>query len=81
MPLSNAATLVCERPCEFAYRNGLFYIGDPALGFDRSMSADTFFQTIANAVECSRLHRPWDRPSAEIIDFAAHQAATGRSSK
>jgi hypothetical protein len=83
MPLSAAATTVLpsSQPCVFEYRDQLFYIVDPALGFARAMSAETFFQTIANAVECSRQHRPWERPTAEIISFADHAAASGRPSK
>jgi hypothetical protein len=73
--------LPCEEPIEFEYRGGMFYLSDPALGFSRAMRPSVFFATIAKAVECSRDHRPWDRPSAEIIDFAAHAAASGKPSK
>lgn len=72
--------LACNEPCVFEYRGGVFEVFDPALGFPRAMSVDAFFQTIANAVECARQHRPWDRPSADVISLADH-AATGRSSK
>lgn len=76
------AMLPSEQPCTFEYRDRCFYISDPALGFVRTMSAETFFQSIANAVECSRKHRPWEKPTAEIISFADHHAATsGKPSK
>lgn len=79
------AVLQCEQPLTFEYRDAekTFYICDPALGFLRSMPAEPFFATIVNAVECSRAHRPWVRPTAEVIDFADHQAASvsGRSPK
>lgn len=79
---SAGAVLRCDQPIECEYRGGLFYISDPALGFVRTMEADAFFQTIANAVECSRGHRPWEeRPTAKIISFADHAATSGRPSK
>jgi hypothetical protein len=77
MPTSNVAAVVCEQPLEYEYREGLFYITDPTLGVRKVMRPRVFFQSIAAAAECSRQHRPWER-SAEIIDFAAHQAATSK---
>lgn len=77
------AVLPCEQPLTFEYRDAekRFYIYDPTLGFVRSMSPEHFFQNIANAVECSRSHRPWK--TAEVINLADHQAASvsGRPSK
>jgi hypothetical protein len=79
---AGAPVLRCERPIEYEYRGGTFYINDPALGFVRTMEAESFFQSIANAVECSRGHRPWEeRPTAKIISFADHAATSGRPSK
>lgn len=77
-----AVALSSKQPCSFLYKDRMFYITDPALGFERSMDPETFFQSIVNAVECAREYRPWDRPTAEIITFPRHQAATsGRPSK
>jgi hypothetical protein len=79
---SAGAVLRCDQPIEYEYRGGIFYISDPTLGFVRSMDPESFFQSIANAVECSRGHRPWEeRPSAEIINLADHAATSGRPSK
>jgi hypothetical protein len=77
MPFNAVQTveLPCEKPITFEYRGGKFHITDPALGFARCMGPETFFQSIANAVECSRGHRPWDQPSAEIVSLADHAAA------
>jgi hypothetical protein len=76
--------LRAEQPITFEYdpREQIFLVNVPALGFPLAIPAPTFFENIVAAVECSRSHRPWDRPTAEIIDFARHQAATsGRPSK
>lgn len=73
------AAQVCEQALVFDYRGGLFYVTDPTLGITQAMRPTEFFSTIAAAVECSRQHRPWAKPSAEIIDL--HHAATGKSSK
>lgn len=76
-----AAALPSRQPCSFEYRDRMFYITDPALGFERAMDAETFFETVVNAVECARAHRPWDKPTAEIIDFRQHHAASSRGSQ
>lgn len=77
-----AAELRTSQPIEFEYRDGLFHLNDPSLGFLRSMPPAQFFASIVNAVECARKHRPWEKPTAEIICFASHQAAaSGRPSK
>jgi hypothetical protein len=81
---AKAAELRSEQPALFEYREReqVFHVTVPSLGFPLVIPAATFFENIVNAVDCSRQHRPWDRPSAEIIDFAAHQAAiSGRPSK
>lgn len=71
--------IICEQPVEFVYRDGLFYCTGP-LG-TKAMRPSVYFATIAAAVECSREHRPWARPVAEVVSLADHQAATGKSSK
>lgn len=81
MQLAARRTLVSEVACIFEFRDGLFYIADMSLDVTRAMRPDAFFQTIANAVECSRQYRPWEKPSAEIINLADHAAASGNSGK
>jgi hypothetical protein len=81
---SNAAkqpAVVCEAPLVFEYRAPIFYVFNPNTGARQAYTAEIFFATIAAAVECSRLHRPWDRPPAEVISMAEHQATNGKSSK
>lgn len=84
LPTKVAAALRSDQPSTFEYRDKerLFYVTHPALGFPLEIPAETFFENVASAVECARQYRPWRRPSAEIIDFRAHQAAaSGNSGK
>lgn len=84
MPLGGLAkaALDCVGPVTFDYDGDWFYISDPALGFVRRQTPADFFKSVANAVECSRKHRPWDRPVAEIINLADHAASvSGKPSK
>jgi len=78
MPMcSIAGPVISEHGCEFEFDHkvGLFYISDPAIGVRRAMFPKTFFATIARAVECSRQCRPWERRTAEIIEFPGESAA------
>jgi hypothetical protein len=72
MGQSNAATLVCEQPCEFAYRDGVFIVTDPSLGFDRAIPVATFlrnFENSAIAINAYLASESVPASSAKIIPF------------
>lgn len=71
--------ITSEDGCFFELRDNMFLAHDPASGITRAMRPLVFMETIARAVECARQFKP--RRKCEIIDFGAHHAATGRSSK
>lgn len=47
----SAAELRSERPSKFEYRDNVFYVDDPALGFVRSMPIETFLQNFEGAAK------------------------------
>ena len=66
------ATLVCELPSEFVYRGGRFYVMDPALGFARAMSTETFlrnFESAAKALLAYHSSEGSPDAGAQIIPF------------
>jgi len=73
--------VLSERGCSFEYDEGrgLFYIVDESIGVRRAMFPSTFFATIARAVECARLHRPWR--GAKVIAFPHAASVSGSPSK
>ena len=77
MPFNSIAFV--EEPPEFDYRDGHFHIRQRFTSeciIERVMSPRTFFESIARAVECSRLHRIG---GAEIVQL--HAASSDRSSQ
>lgn len=61
------APLLVERPPDFEFRGGLFYVTDPATGIFRAYRPATFFAAFAAMAEVAREFR--GEHTAEIIEF------------
>lgn len=73
MPLKphRPVTIVCEQPCEFNYRDGLFYITDPSTGIARAMRPTALLQTFRNAAVAIQDFHAEDGAEAEVVQLRA----------
>jgi hypothetical protein len=55
--LTDAAVVLCEQPLTFEYRNGLFYVCDPALGMCRAFRPNVLAISIWRAQQALELFR------------------------
>lgn len=74
---ASVAELRADNPILFEYRNGMFYLSDPSLGFLRAMPAESFLRSFEGAAKAITSYlASVDTPQAggDVVPFRRKRA-------